>query len=207
MNKTITFALLKQHSISFQEYIALAKTIISSDERPPMYQDEKMLKYTSENLARMENIAANLRIDAKLYNEMQQIKGKQIWVCITEPWCGDASQIVPALFLISSCSPNVEFRILLRDSNEEVMNNYLTNGGKSIPKLIMLHAESLDEIAVWGPRPASLQQMVTDMKDNPNFRFGEKVRIIHEWYDNNHSADLQEEFITLLKSLKTNTNA
>lgn len=207
MNNTITHEILSKNGLSYSQYIELTKDIISNPDRPKNYQDEKMLQYTKDNLGRMEKIATTLNIDSKLYNEMQQTKVKQIWVCITEPWCGDASQIVPGLFLIASCSPNVDFKILLRDSNAEVMDNYLTNGGKSIPKLVVLKADSLEEISNWGPRPASIQKIVEEKKNDTSMSFGDKVRMIHGWYEQNNSYDLQEEFITIVKGWKKTINA
>ncbi len=207
MNNTITHEILSKNGLSYSQYIELTKDIISNPDRPKIYQDEKMLQYTKDNLGRMEKIATTLNIDSKLYNEMQQTKVKQIWVCITEPWCGDASQIVPGLFLIASCSPNVDFKILLRDSNAEVMDNYLTNGGKSIPKLVVLKADSLEEISNWGPRPASIQKIVEEKKNDTSMSFGDKVRMIHGWYEQNNSYDLQEEFITIVKGWKKTINA
>lgn len=207
MNNTITHEILSKNGLSYSQYIELTKDIISNPDRPKIYQDEKMLQYTKDNLGRMEKIATTLNIDSKLYNEMQQTKVKQIWVCITEPWCGDASQIVPGLFLIASCSPNVDFKILLRDSNAEVMDNYMTNGGKSIPKLVVLKADSLEEISNWGPRPASIQKIVEEKKNDTSMSFGDKVRMIHGWYEQNNSSDLQEEFITIVKGWKKTINA
>ena len=207
MNNTITQKLLNEKSLSYEDYIKLTEEIVAGKNEDEIYKNEKMLNYTKDNLARMNNITSMLNIDKRLYNELQQMQEKQIWVCITEPWCGDASQIVPALYLIASCSANIEFRILLRDANEEVMNNYLTNGGKSIPKLIILNSDTLEEIDRWGPRPAVVQKIVQEQKDDTIISFGDKVRMIHSWYNENQSKDLQEEFITIVKAWKTNTNA
>jgi hypothetical protein len=207
MNNTITHKLLNEKSLSYEDYIKLTEEIVAGKSEDEIYKNEKMLNYTKDNLARMNNITSTLNIDKRLYNELQQMQEKQIWVCITESWCGDASQIVPALYLVASCSANIEFRILLRDSNDDVMNNYLTNGSKSIPKLIILKPENLQEIETWGPRPAVVQKIVQEQKDDTSTSFGDKVRMIHSWYNENQSKDLQEEFITIVKAWKTNTNA
>jgi hypothetical protein len=207
MNNTITAEILQRKSMSFEEYIRLTESIVAGNSSDEIYRNEKMLNYTKDNLARMNKIASNLAIDKRLYNELQPLQEEQTWVCITEPWCGDASQIVPALYLIASCNANIDFRILLRDANEDIMNNYLTNGGKSIPKLIMLQSETLEEIESWGPRPAVIQQIVQEQIHDTTTSFGDKVRMIHKWYDENNSKDLQEEFITIVKGWKTHTNA
>jgi hypothetical protein len=82
------------------------------------------------------------------------------------------------------------------------MDKYLTNGGRSIPKLICLKTETLEEIGTWGPRPAVIQQIVNENKDNPDLSFGEKVRMIHSWYETDKTITLQKEFIDLIKNWK-----
>ena len=40
------------------------------------------------------------------------------------------------------------------------MDHYLTNGGRSIPKLVVLRAADLTELTTWGPRPAEAQELL-----------------------------------------------
>ena len=181
-------------AITFDEYIQLTEKITSGNSEIPLYNDEKMLRYTQDNLERMNNIKRNITIDARLYNEVQQITTPQTWVCITEPWCGDASQIVPVLYLISLCNPLIDFKIILRDSHLEIIDTYLTNGGRSIPKLVIQTTETGKELGIWGPRPAVLQEIVVAQKDDTSTSFGEKVRMIHAWYAENKTEAIQEEF-------------
>ena len=58
----------------------------------------------------------------------------------------------------------IELKIALRDDNDELMQHFLTNGGKAIPKLIVLEAESLEDVADWGPRPHDAKQLIIDYK-------------------------------------------
>jgi hypothetical protein len=197
MNNTITHEIL-QDSISYEAYINLTKEIVKSTNPPEMYRDDKMMRYTTDNLERMLQLNDTIEIQSKLYNELQQSTAKWIWVCITEPWCGDASQIVPILHLISTSSDRVEFKILLRDNHNNVMDNYLTNGGRSIPKLICLKADDLIEVGTWGPRPAILQEIVVDKLNDPSLSFGDKVRMVHSWYGENKGEAIQHEFIDLV---------
>ena len=191
-----------QNSITYPEYIELTKSIIRNVSPPAPYHNEKMLKYTEANLERMQRVSNNIAIDQKLYNLLNAIANKWIWVIITEPWCGDASQIVPALCAFADVNSNIETKLILRDTNEDVMNAYLTNGSSSIPKLICLKADTLKEVGTWGPRPQEIQVMVDRFKSDTTTTFGQKVRQIHQWYDDNKSAALQEEFIALLQDWK-----
>jgi hypothetical protein len=78
---------------------------------------------------------------------------------LAEDWCGDASNTVPVMARIAEDASNVEMRILRRDENLELMDLYLTDGGRAIPKAILLD-ESYDPVGVWGPRPSELQAFV-----------------------------------------------
>lgn len=186
-------------SISFQEYMQLTKSIIESKEPPLPYNDPKMMKYTMQNMERMNRVLNTLSIDQKLYNLLHNNQRNMVWVVLTEPWCGDASQIVPALAAFADVASNISFQILLSDTHSEIMDRYLTNGGRSIPKLVCFDENTWQEIGTWGPRPKSIQQIVTEQKNNPNLSFGEKVRQIHAWYEENKTRDIQLEFIELLK--------
>ncbi len=192
-----------QNSITYPEYIELTKSIIGNATPPAPYDDEKMLQYTKANLERMQRVSSNISMDQKLYNLLNSVTDKWIWVIITEPWCGDASQIVPALCAFAEVNENIETKLILRDSNLDLIDAYLTNGGRSIPKLICVNAGTLEEIGVWGPRPQEIQVMVDKFKSDTATSFGQKVRQIHQWYDDNKSAALQEEFIALLQDWKT----
>jgi hypothetical protein len=78
---------------------------------------------------------------------------------IAEDWCGDASNTVPIVAKLAGQVPGLELRVLLRDSNPEVMDQYLTNGTRSIPIVIALD-ENFRELGHWGPRPTELQAWV-----------------------------------------------
>ena len=86
----------------------------------------------------------------------------------------------------------------LRDSNLELMDAHLTNGGRSIPKLIVLN-QDLKEIGNWGPRPAALHSLMDKWKSDGLMLKG-IIPKMHEWYraDNTHST--LEELIALIKS-------
>ena len=192
-----------QESLTYLEYIELTKSIINNVSPSAPYDNEKMLKYTEANLERMQRVSNNISIDQKLYNLLTSVTDRWIWVIITEPWCGDAAQIVPALCAFAEVNSNIETKLILRDTNLDLIDAYLTEGGRSIPKLICLHQDTMEEIGTWGPRPQQIQVMVDKFKSDTTTSFGQKVRQIHQWYDDNKSAALQEEFIALLQDWKT----
>jgi hypothetical protein len=186
-------------TISWAEYYAIAQGYVGSDDKPELYRNEKMLRYTKENINRMDHILQTINIQSKLYNAMTAISTDLIWVVLTEPWCGDASQVVPVLYTIAGCSEHISFRIVQSDAYPEVLTDYLTAGSRSIPKLICLRADTLEEFGTWGPRPAVLHTMVQAHKDDPDMSFGAKVRMVHDWYGADQTLSIQEEFIDLVR--------
>jgi hypothetical protein len=194
-----------KNAISYEQYYALTNDIIASPNPPAPYNEEKMLKYTADNYNRMTGINREIAIDQKLYNLMDSLTEEWLWVVISEPWCGDASQSVPALAAIAACSQKVELKIVLRDSNMDVMDAYLTNNGRSIPKLICVRKEDMEELGTWGPRPAPLQEIVLRYKDMPDMSMGQKINLIHDWYKMDKTIMIQQEFIQLVKDWKSAT--
>jgi hypothetical protein len=74
-------------------------------------------------------------------------------------WCLDSASVVPTLARLAEDVPGVEMRVLDRDAFPEVMDQYLTDGTRSIPLAILLDGE-FRELGRWGPRPRELQSFV-----------------------------------------------
>lgn len=94
----------------------------------------------------------------------EKIANKKLRVIVlTEDWCGDAMLNVPILLRISE-KTNMEVRMLLRDDNLELMDQYLTNGtARSIPIFIFIN-EAGEEVAKWGPRAAKIQTFIDESR-------------------------------------------
>lgn len=186
-------------SISFDEYMALTRSIVESAEPEGIYANPSTHRYTRSNLERMKKVMDNMVVNQKLYNTLSDLKGDWLWVVISEPWCGDASWGTPALYMISTCSDRIDFRILLRDENTEVMQAYQTAGTDSIPKLICLNKNTFEEIGTWGPRPQQLHEQVLSLKNNPAIDYREGVRALHSWYEQDMTKAIQEEVLFEIK--------
>ena len=98
---------------------------------------------------------------------------------IAEDWCGDASSTVPILAKLAATVPGYELRIILRDQHPSVMDQYLTNGSRSIPIVIVLD-EEFRELGHWGPRPHELQAWV--MANRPVVPKAELYPQVRQWY-------------------------
>ncbi len=83
---------------------------------------------------------------------------------ITEPWCGDSLAILPVVLELFSRAGR-EVRIVRRDENPDLIDRYLTNGGRAIPIVIGLD-EGYGELFRWGPRPQPAQRILEDARED-----------------------------------------
>ncbi len=116
---------------------------------------------------------------------------------LTESWCGDSAQISP---YIAEQNQRIDLRILLRDENLDIMDQYLTDGkSRSIPKLIAFDCQG-NELFQWGPRPAEAQAFVIKAKQDgiPKEHYLGKL---HKWYASNKGKAIEDEFKKILVSL------
>jgi hypothetical protein len=117
---------------------------------------------------------------------------KRKLLVIAEDWCGDASNTVPIIAKLADQAPGLELRVILRDQNPDVMDQYLTNGTRSIPIVIALD-ESSEEIGHWGPRPSELQAWV--MANRATTPKGELYPQVRKWYARDHGETTIREVL------------
>lgn len=202
MSQAISSTILQQ-ALSFDDYLQLTKDIVEEKiPRAGKYLPDNTFRYTRSNLERMNKVLQNIVLNQKLYNLLSELKEEWTWVVLTEPWCGDASWGTPALYMIASASDKIDFKILLRDTNQEIMKQYQTAGSDSIPKLICIRKSDGKELGTWGPRPNILHQEVLEKMKNPDFDYRESVRAIHAWYEADMTCSIQDEIIDLVKDWK-----
>lgn len=168
----------------------------------PTEQVAKMLPYYRQAVDRMNQIAPTVALLPELQAALGQLKEQYIWAIITEGWCGDASHTVPIIEAVAQASGgHLDTRYFLRDSHLDLIDRYLTNGGRAIPIAVVLHADTLTEAGVWGPRPAPLQAIHQDMKVR-EVPFKEVITTVNAWYDEDATHTTQQELLALVQGLK-----
>ncbi|KKK34179.1 thioredoxin [Salinicoccus sediminis] len=107
----------------------------------------------------LENVFNNFAIPDD-ENFFRRLENKNLRaIVITEDWCGDAMMNTPVLLHLAKKS-HMEVRMLLRDDNLELMDQYLTNGkSRSIPIIIFIDQNG-EEVTHWGPRSGFVQEEV-----------------------------------------------
>lgn len=189
-----------QNSMSYVDFLELMDEKIAQHLSTGHEQNDMLSDFTKLNRARMKRLDKTQEIIPELQNATQAITQKQIWMVLTESWCGDAAQNVPALKKLADLNPLIDLRLILRDDNDALMQQYLTNGGKSIPKLIAVSDDLETELFTWGPRPATAQVEVKRLLEEQG-GFNEKVKEgIQVWYNNDKGISMQTEMLALLKN-------
>lgn len=116
---------------------------------------------------------------------------------LNEFWCGDGAQILPVHEAVVLASQGtVEVRVLMRDDNLDVMDLFLTNGGRSIPKTVLLDQEC-QMLGTWGPRPEEAMDLVKRIKSDPAIAHTYS-REVHRWYTQDATQATQAELAVLL---------
>lgn len=154
-------------SISYEDYTALVEQLVIDEKTTGPKQHEDLVYYTKLNAQRSRRLNKTTQLPENIVEQVRQINQPMTWLVLTESWCGDAAQSLPLLHKLSEANPNITFRLVQRDENDELMDNFLTNGGRSIPKLIMLN-EELDVLGTWGPRPVEAQTLYDSWRNDPN---------------------------------------
>ncbi|WP_461101899.1 thioredoxin family protein [Spirosoma koreense] len=142
--------------MNYTEYKQLFETILNSPTPQPPYTKADYMYYTKLNYSRMKRWEKTMQLDEALVQKLAELTEPQHWIIIVEPWCGDAAHSLPFLVRLAEQSPLITYELQLRDSEPFLINSYLTNGGKSIPKLIVRDLNGND-LFTWGPRPKPAQ--------------------------------------------------
>ncbi len=187
-----------EKSISYNDYRILVSKLIEEGKSTGNEQNDDLLHYSKLNEVRMKRLEKTLKMDSEVLETLQNLKSKQTWLVISEGWCGDAAQILPTLKLMAESSENIDLKIVLRDENEEIMNQFLTNGSKSIPKLIILD-ENLEVINHWGPRPEGAKNLILDYKAKYGIVDEPAKILLQKWYLDDKGVSTQREIIAMLQ--------
>ena len=179
----------------YEAFIALCQSLVDQQSATSFAEEEKFVHFSMLNLQRM------LRL-TKTFELSEQDKAwiatlpSQSWYMITEGWCGDSAQSLPIIAAMAAYNPNISLKICLREANPAIMNQYLTNGSKSIPVLAIF--EHNEEIARWGPRPAGAQTLFLEHKAQAT-PFEAFEIALQQWYNKDKGAEILSELRKLLK--------
>lgn len=120
---------------------------------------------------------------------------------ITEPWCGDSLAIFPVVSTLFGRAGS-EIRVVRRDEHTDLIDQYLTRGGRAIPIVLVLD-ETYAERFRWGPRPAPAQQIVDDHREDVKAERIEKMEVhkkIRSFYGSDKGRTIVAEIVAKLRA-------
>lgn len=185
--------------ISYNEYQAeFKKQVFLNDINSLSELEKKYVEYRKLNFQRTSRVDKTFLPAPETKDTFESISYEQTWFVITENWCGDSAQSLPVIAGLANLSEKIDLKIVLRDSNPEFMNLYLTNGNKSIPKLVVFDKQG-SELFQWGPRPKVAQDLFNKLK-NDGIQKAEINKELHLWYAKNRGKEVEKEITELINN-------
>ena len=189
------------NSFSYADYRKNVTSLIAEGKSTGHTQSPDLLHYSELNETRMNRLEKTISISEDVITKLQNLDKKYIWLVLSEGWCGDAAQIVPVIHKMAEATDMVELKIALRDDNDALMQHFLTNGGKAIPKLIVLDAETLEVVLDWGPRPHGAKQLILEYKAAHGI-VDETAKIeLQKWYLHDKGISIQNEIVEMHENI------
>ena len=183
---------------TYSQYRELIDRLLLENKTTGSNQSEGYVEYTRQNVHRMNRMDEWIEIPESISN----VHNKPLrFVAISEAWCGDASQNLPVIAALVNRLPLVTLEIILRDEHVELMDKFLTNGGRAIPKLLIIEPSTNKVLASWGPRPKQAQDIVIEMKKNPDFNQQDMAKELFTWYAKDKGKSVLNELEELLSKL------
>lgn len=186
-----------QKGISYQDYRKMVSDLLADGKSTGPVQTDSLLNYSMLNDRRMKRLDKTIHLSEETISSVKDVQAPVTWLVLTEGWCGDAAQTLPIINKMANESDQIDLKIVLRDENEELMNQFLTNGGKSIPKLIALDQNN-DVIDSWGPRPSVPTKMVEDYKKEHGKLDADFKKELQVWYNKDKGINTQQDMLKLL---------
>ncbi len=187
-----------ENGISYTEYRDQISQLVKEGKTSGTNQSEALVDYTKLNAQRMNRWDKKVELNTELSTTLEHVKQPLKFLIITEAWCGDAAHNIPTLAKMADAQPNIELKLVYRDENLELMDQFLTNGGRSIPKVIIAN-ENFEVLDSWGPRPADCQLLYTRLKEEKADFETQKIEL-QKWYNKDKQQSLMNEFCDLLQA-------
>jgi Thioredoxin len=184
-----------KNSFTYTDYRQHVTALLEQGLSTGATQSEALTHYTTLNEARMNRLDKTIHIPDDILAKLKGLDNAYTFLVITEGWCGDAAQIVPVINKMAGASDKIDLQLVLRDDNPELMDTYLTNGARSIPKLIVLDAETQQPVASWGPRPTGGTNLIKEAKERDGVVTDEAKTDLQKWYLHDKGLNTMSEII------------
>lgn len=186
---------------SYEEYKAMILELLEQGKSTGPVQNEARFNFSKINNQRMKRLDKQTRLSEEAVKVTEKVNKDFTWLVLTESWCGDAAQTLPVINKFSEVSKKIDLKVVLRDENDELMNHFLTDGNKSIPKLIVIENKTNRVVSSWGPRSEKASKLIKDYKIE-NGKIDDKIKKdLQVWYNQDKGRQIEKEMVDLLKQI------
>ena len=184
--------------MDYPGYRELVRKQVDEGRTSGLNQSEAYVYYTLLNHKRMRRWEKKTSLPGNLTEALSNLEKPWIWLVLTETWCGDAAPVLPIMDAFASATDSLDLRISLRDEHQELMDQFLTNNARSIPKLLMVRPSDHKVVASWGPRPVAAAKMVQAYREEHG-KLTEELRMsLQKWYNTDRGKSIIRELSGLL---------
>lgn len=188
-----------KEAITYNELVELINELTINNSTTGEEKTEALINYTKLNQRRFKRWNKTLKVSDEVKNEIVKYKNPITWLVLTESWCGDAAHVMPAMNKVAKLNENIDIKVVMRDEHPELMDAFLTNGNRSIPKVIMLDNETNKVLGSYGPRPSNATKLVNDYKSNYGKLTPEFKENLQRWYNKDKGQNTINDLVELLK--------
>jgi hypothetical protein len=197
---TITSSFLD--SISYTEYRHKVTKLLLEGKSSGNEQSDDLLHYSQLNEVRMNRLDKTIHVGKVNEQALNNLRNHYYWLVLAEGWCGDAAQLLPIFNKMANATDKIKLKILFRDENEALMNLFLTNGSRSIPKLLVLEKETMQLKGTWGPRPEGATNLIKSYKRQYGVVDETAKTELQLWYLHDKGLSTQNELLNLMVHLE-----
>ena len=185
-------------SISYSEYRELVEKLVEDQSTTGKDKTDVLINYTMLNDRRMRRWDKTVKLSEEDIASIKSFDKKATWLVITESWCGDAAHVMPVINKVAELNDKIDYKIVMRDENDALMDAFLTNGGRAIPKLIMID-DTNEVVNTFGPRPSVATKLVNDYKALHGKLTPEFKEDLQRWYNKDKGQSTVSDLLNLLK--------
>jgi hypothetical protein len=189
------------NSYTYLEYKKIVSDFLSEGKSTGNEQSEDLLHYSTLNESRLKRLDKTITVPEEISVKLKALEREYIWLVIAEGWCGDAAQILPILNKMALETDQIDLKIVFRDLNDDLMNHFLTNGARAIPKLIIIDKASGKVCNHWGPRPKGASDLIKNYKEQFGIVDEEAKSQLQLWYLHDKGFSTQNEVIGMMQNL------
>jgi hypothetical protein len=187
------------NSYSYLEYRKLVSDLLLDDKSTGNEQSPELTHYSTLNETRLKRLDKTMIVTPENKVFLENLTKDYIWLVISEGWCGDAAQLVPIFNKMALESSKIDLKIVLRDENESLMDCFLTNEAKAIPKLIFIDKETGRVCGHWGPRPMGATDLIKKYKEKFGLVDETAKAELQLWYLHDKGVSTQNEIQEMMR--------